>query len=405
MSGAGLGSAAGTAIGVALAPETGGLSLAIPAIMGAAGGFAGGKLTHSHNGLMDALMGGISGGLGGASGLGSIMGNVGGVGDSIAGATPGWLGGTADASSIGGGLSSLFGGANAASQGIGAAASGANDLASTIGAGMTGNDAAMGSKIGTDFMASNPMAASGANVAQQAANTGSGSGILNYLGKQNPLNLALAGGAALSGIQSLMPHKQVNTAQNRADVLASDPGMSSSLPKYSMNNTATPYQGDWNTYGMTPHTPQYNAQPQPYAKGGMVKMAMGGVPPQMPAQQASMTPQMPSMPQSPVNPLSLKKVHDIGFEIGKRLKKSHLFTGHGKVHGTGGGQDDKVPAKLSQGEFVLPADIVSHLGDGSTDAGANNLTKMMHNVRKHKAVKGFPPRAKNPLKYLPKGSI
>lgn len=42
---------------------------------------------------------------------------------------------------------------------------------------------------------------------------------------------------------------------------------------------------------------------------------------------------------------------------------------------------DKQPARLADGEFVLPADVVSHLGNGSTDAGAKHLYKMMDKVR------------------------
>jgi len=40
------------------------------------------------------------------------------------------------------------------------------------------------------------------------------------------------------------------------------------------------------------------------------------------------------------------------------------------------------PAKLSHGEFVIPADVVSHLGNGNSDAGAKKLYEMMSRVRK-----------------------
>ena len=62
---------------------------------------------------------------------------------------------------------------------------------------------------------------------------------------------------------------------------------------------------------------------------------------------------------------------------------------------------DKQPARLADGEFVVPADVVSHLGNGSTDAGAKNLYKMMNKVRK--ARTGNPKQGKqiNPGKYIP----
>jgi hypothetical protein len=42
---------------------------------------------------------------------------------------------------------------------------------------------------------------------------------------------------------------------------------------------------------------------------------------------------------------------------------------------------DRQPARLADGEFVIPADVVSHLGNGSTDAGAKQLYAMMDRVR------------------------
>lgn len=62
----------------------------------------------------------------------------------------------------------------------------------------------------------------------------------------------------------------------------------------------------------------------------------------------------------------------------------------GTVEGPGDGMDDLVPAKmddgsqdvlLSDGEFIVPADVVSGLGNGSTDAGAEELERMMERVR------------------------
>ena len=61
----------------------------------------------------------------------------------------------------------------------------------------------------------------------------------------------------------------------------------------------------------------------------------------------------------------------------------------GLTQGPGGGMDDAIPATidgsepaaLSDGEFVIPADVVSGLGDGSTDAGADKLYNMVDNVR------------------------
>jgi len=47
----------------------------------------------------------------------------------------------------------------------------------------------------------------------------------------------------------------------------------------------------------------------------------------------------------------------------------------------------KQPARLADGEFVVPADVVSHLGNGSTDAGAKKLYSMMAKIRKARTGK------------------
>jgi len=44
--------------------------------------------------------------------------------------------------------------------------------------------------------------------------------------------------------------------------------------------------------------------------------------------------------------------------------------------------DNEDPAALSDGEYVIPADVVSHLGNGNSDAGAKVLDEMLSRVRK-----------------------
>jgi hypothetical protein len=79
------------------------------------------------------------------------------------------------------------------------------------------------------------------------------------------------------------------------------------------------------------------------------------------------------------------------------------------LRGPGDGMSDNIPAtinnrqpaRLADGEFVIPADVVSHLGNGSTEAGAKQLHAMMTKVRKGRT--GNPKQGKqiNPHKYLP----
>ncbi len=74
------------------------------------------------------------------------------------------------------------------------------------------------------------------------------------------------------------------------------------------------------------------------------------------------------------------------------------------VRGGGSGRDDTINARLSDGEYVMDAETVAMLGDGSTDAGARRLDAMREQLRRHKGrtlAKGkFSPNAKSPLAYL-----
>jgi len=62
--------------------------------------------------------------------------------------------------------------------------------------------------------------------------------------------------------------------------------------------------------------------------------------------------------------------------------------------------DGREPARLSDGEFVIPADVVSHLGNGNSDAGANQLYSMMDKVRKARTGNTRQGKQINPNKYL-----
>ena len=62
--------------------------------------------------------------------------------------------------------------------------------------------------------------------------------------------------------------------------------------------------------------------------------------------------------------------------------------------------DNTQPAALSDGEFVVPADVVSHLGNGNSDAGAKNLYSMMDRVRTDRTGSSKQGRQIDPNKYL-----
>jgi hypothetical protein len=74
------------------------------------------------------------------------------------------------------------------------------------------------------------------------------------------------------------------------------------------------------------------------------------------------------------------------------------------AQGAGSGRADTIDAKLSDGEYVIDAETVAMLGDGSSKEGAKRLEAMRQNIRAHKGktlAKGkISPNAKSPLSYL-----
>jgi len=79
------------------------------------------------------------------------------------------------------------------------------------------------------------------------------------------------------------------------------------------------------------------------------------------------------------------------------------------LKGPGDGMSDSIPAvigskqpaRLADGEFVVPADVVSHLGNGSTDAGAKRLYSMMDKIRKARTGKKKQAPQVKAHKFLP----
>ena len=79
------------------------------------------------------------------------------------------------------------------------------------------------------------------------------------------------------------------------------------------------------------------------------------------------------------------------------------------LQGPGDGMSDNIPAtiggkqpaRLADGEFVVHADVVSHLGNGSTDAGAKQLYSMMNKVRKARTGRKEQGREINAHRYMP----
>lgn len=158
------------------------------------------------------------------------------------------------------------------------------------------------------------------------------------------------------------------------------------------------YQGEF-TY-FDPWVPNVRG----YAEGGIVDMA----PPQERAQmnekqlvQAAIQAVSGTLPEAEASVVLGQFLQTFGEDALRQLvddvrsgrAKGPRGDVEGSVQGPGDGMDDMVPAAmddgsqdvlLSDGEFVVPADVVSGLGNGSTDAGADELYKMMDRVRQER---------------------
>jgi hypothetical protein len=88
---------------------------------------------------------------------------------------------------------------------------------------------------------------------------------------------------------------------------------------------------------------------------------------------------------------------------------AQLAVGGKLLRGQGDGMSDSIKAnisgkreaRLADGEFVVPADVVSHLGNGSTDAGAKQLYSMMDKVRQARVGSKKQGKQIDPMKYMP----
>jgi hypothetical protein len=196
------------------------------------------------------------------------------------------------------------------------------------------------------------------------------------------------------------------------------------VERMSMANTAMNPQGGLYPMGMIDKT-QYAVPTQrpvssemvmdapAYEKSSPMLMAEGGIAGMLEAAKAQ-----------GLTPEAYQQIYGRGnaiIEMQKRLKEGKAMASGGisslgsysdggrMLKGPGDGMSDSIPgviankqpARLADGEFVVPADVVSHLGNGSTDAGAKQLYSMMDKVRKARTGKKSQGKQINPNRYMP----
>jgi len=100
---------------------------------------------------------------------------------------------------------------------------------------------------------------------------------------------------------------------------------------------------------------------------------------------------------------------DVGYSMGGIGSLGGYSDGGRLLKGPGDGVSDSIPAsighkqpaRLAEGEFVIPARIVSELGNGSTDAGAKRLYAMMDRIKAKRAATKDIAADTKAYKYLP----
>jgi len=162
---------------------------------------------------------------------------------------------------------------------------------------------------------------------------------------------------------------------------------------------------------MMPPQGGMQGRPQMPQQGGRPPMMQGGAMPgrpMMPQNAQGMPPQggMQGRPQMPQRPRDPKTAY---YQYGQVPTQAKAMGGLSQVHSMkiGGGADgrsDDVNAVLSDGEYVMDAETVAMLGNGSSKAGAAKLDQMRSKLRQHKgknlASGKISPNAKSPLSYL-----
>lgn len=312
-----------------------------------------------------ALLGGLGAGETAAATLGGLTGI-----DALGSATVGSLLGN---TLIGGGVGALTGGAKGALTGgvlAGLGTIGSSALGNWLGGGAntSGSDGsssspefstsgyeAAGSPLptprptGSDLSAIGGLAGGSDGTAASSSGSGLGSNLMSTLSKPSVLIPAALLGAAAFGGGSPKTLPSGSTTPNYID-----PNMTKRLETAPLNRTRLAGPDNYYTYGYGPATryysPETDQQNQP-----TVQAAHGG-------------------------PLS------------------HY------VQGGGTGRSDSINARLSDGEYVIDAETVAMLGDGSSKAGAKKLDQFRANIRKQKGkalAKGkFSPDAKRPEEYI-----
>jgi hypothetical protein len=347
--------------------------------------------------LLGAAMGGGSAAITGGDPLkGALLGGLtGGAGAGIGGALTGAAGTTALVPELAGSAlgSSLAPTATSLST---LAPSAAPNLAAFTGSGVSSAGAGLGGNLGASLGGAGipsvlPSASTlGAGLAPTASN-------FSALGAGAAPNLASISGGVTGGLPNAATAAAPQTFTQGMAKFANDPiasimrnkptafasGLAGALGgREEMGMGEEEYDGPLSRYRFNPES--YRAAL--FAGGGIADLAAGGY--------DRIVGDAPSYSTN----MAKGGISDLGgYSDGGRMLKG---PGDGMSDSIPASISGKRPARLADGEFVVPADVVSHLGNGSTDAGAKQLYAMMDKVRKARTGRKAQGREINPRQYM-----
>jgi hypothetical protein len=307
--------------------------------------------------------------------------------------------------------------------GIGGALGGAGAAGTEAALGAAGTElatnAAMANALPVSSMAANPVATAGLTPisagqsfaqASQLANTTSG--VNAAMNQALPLtgNLSSAG---ISGLPAASTSPFIPTPPAVAPPVVAPPTFGEGMAKFASDPMASLKANPFTAAasGMAgaigakpdPYMPEeYDGPlkrfrlsqdfraPVPYAGGGIADLGAGGY--------DRMVGEQPMYPSN----MAAGGISNLG-------SYSDYARGGRMLKGPGDGMSDSIPAsiggkrpaRLATEEFVVPADVVSHLGNGSSDAGAKQLYAMMDKVRTARTGRKSQSKEINPRKYMP----
>lgn len=317
----------------------------------------------------------LSGDAGNAIGNALVGAGIGGLSSGAKGALTGALAGgltsyAADTLGIGGGYQQMLG------------ALGMGGAGSPLGGGL--RDSNMMTTNGVT--GGNAGTAAATNAAAGAAKSAGGGALSLFGGGQGatgmllPLTLASMAGQALSGgPKQAQPIKQT------------DPNMTRHLEQVDFNRTYRPYAGDPKQYGMGGGQAGFyadNALPSTqYAADG------GRITDRRDPRERSFSDDWWDRSYTGAALKALgsgaRGAYDAASRVpemmrGQPVEERAAGGALGAIKGPGSGREDKIPALLSNDEYVIDAETVALLGDGSPEHGAKKLDQFREQVRAHK---------------------